>query len=454
MAPTAPPPAGGDAASDGPLQPAPPRRTTWESWGAPERAAAPPAAPSAPSAGYGRPAANGPWTPPPDTVLYEVSPLHAGSGLVWFGIRMILVFTFVGALGFVFFVGGANQVAIIGSLLWSLVVYAFVNDRVKNRLRNSSFAPAWTVGDKIESILIGVLVGGGIITALLVLVRPEGRRVTVDESILGLVAGRSLVHVGLAFLMAAVAAPLVEELLFRGTIGEGIRQRSMARGAVISSVLFSVAHGGALAGLVVALATGDAVFMTPFIYYFVGGLVFFALYVKRGLVASIAAHAVFNGVIVVTAVLVAWGPAQRVDDGGVSAKVPGAWKQLSSNDIPDAADAFASEGTSLVLAAGSTSGAALVVGAMPVPEDQAIGVETFIANLNASGVFPVQASLTLDYPMGPAASVDLQQDGQHARIVYVPLGSTIWIVFVTDGGSSHIRGEWDAILRSVVLPTA
>jgi len=462
MAPPVGVPAGAGADGDVPLQPVPARRSAWESWGSPEPAAASPGARSAGyarDAGYGQgwsggAASSGAWTSPADTVPYQVSPLHAGSGLVWFGIRMILVFTFVGALGVVFFLGYGNQVAIIGSLLWSLMVYAFVHDRAKNRLRNSSFAPAWTVGDKIESILIGVLVGGGLITALLVLVRPANGRVSVDEGVLALVGGRSPLHVVLAFLTAGVAAPLVEELLFRGTIGEGIRQRSLAKGAVISSVLFSVAHGGALAGLIVTLATGKAVFMTPFIYYFVGGLVFFALYVKRGLVASIAAHAAFNGVIVVTAVMVAWGPAQRVDNDGVTAKVPGSWQELSRDEIPDAADAFASEGSNLLLAAGSPSGGALIVASMTLPDGQTVGVDAFIANLNASAVLPAQAVLTYDYPMGPAAAVDLHEDGERARILYVPQGSTVWIVVVTDGGSGRMQGEWDAILRSVALPAA
>jgi membrane protease YdiL (CAAX protease family) len=80
--------------------------------------------------------------------------------------------------------------------------------------------------------------------------------------------------------VACIAAPLAEELFFRGFLYPSIRDRfGVAAGAVVSSLLFASVHPG----LPNQMAT------------FVLGLVFCLVYERAGtLVAPVVAHAVFN----------------------------------------------------------------------------------------------------------------------------------------------------------------
>src|SRR5436305_1518197 len=126
--------------------------------------------------------------------------------------------------------------------------------------------------------------------------RERGREAPVSEG--------SLVRVLLAFGVIAVAAPVVEELLFRGVVLESLRRRGAFFAVFVSSVLFALAHLGGL------------------VYYTGCGVVLGVLYWRRGLWASISAHAAFNGSLVLLAVLVALGPSHLLSANGVSVQAP------------------------------------------------------------------------------------------------------------------------------------
>lgn len=103
---------------------------------------------------------------------------------------------------------------------------------------------------------------------------------------------------------AVIAAPIVEELVFRGVVLRGLRSVSPAVIAVaLQGVLFGLAHvdpvrGAGNVGLAIVLAAVGIVF----------GL--FA-YVLRRIGPTIVAHAIFNGVVLV---LVLSGLADRLAD--------------------------------------------------------------------------------------------------------------------------------------------
>lgn len=89
---------------------------------------------------------------------------------------------------------------------------------------------------------------------------------------------------------AVVAAPIVEEMVFRGLVMRGLRSRVNAVATVaIQGVLFGAAHvdpvrGGGNIGLVLILSVVGVVF---------GG----AAYLLRRIGPVIIAHAIFNGVV-------------------------------------------------------------------------------------------------------------------------------------------------------------
>ncbi len=89
---------------------------------------------------------------------------------------------------------------------------------------------------------------------------------------------------------AVVAAPLVEELMFRGLVLRGLLSRIPVVAAIaLQAVLFGVAHvdpvrGAGNVGLVVILAGVGAAFGT-------------GAYLLRRIGATVVAHAIFNGVV-------------------------------------------------------------------------------------------------------------------------------------------------------------
>jgi membrane protease YdiL (CAAX protease family) len=94
------------------------------------------------------------------------------------------------------------------------------------------------------------------------------------------------------FLLAAGVAPLVEETLFRGLLLRGLaRVLPFWPAAAISAVLFAVVHGQLVAILPITVL----------------GLLFAGLTWYTGsVVAAATAHAVFNGVNTLLAILLAW----------------------------------------------------------------------------------------------------------------------------------------------------
>jgi uncharacterized protein len=89
---------------------------------------------------------------------------------------------------------------------------------------------------------------------------------------------------------AVVAAPIVEEMIFRGLMLRGLRSRLTAVAAVaVQGILFGLAHvdplrGAGNVGLVLVLAAVGVAF---------GG----AAYLLRRIGPTIIAHAIFNGVV-------------------------------------------------------------------------------------------------------------------------------------------------------------
>ncbi|MDQ1697519.1 MAG: hypothetical protein QOJ03_2872 [Frankiaceae bacterium] len=283
----------------------------------------------------------------------------------------------------------------------------------------------WGVGSPAGGILFGAAVGGGLSAALLTAVSAAAGHLSPDPRIVTMMSEGDAAHLVVSVLIACVCAPLVEEVLFRGLLLESLRSHGTRVAVLVSGVAFAVWHLNPAA----------------LRYYALMGAMLGVLYVKRGLICSISAHAAFNGVLTVAALAVVLSPAKVVTSGHVSLRAPGGWSTVHDADA--------------VIAMTGPSGASLLV--VDVPTVDAPSVDTVMRRLR-SGVldqtFPglaVDSSSTrqVDLPAGSAVEVDVTAGGHRGTIVFLPLrGESLDIVFV-GAGSMKAQADFPRILESM-----
>src|SRR4051812_28525576 len=194
-----------------------------------------------------------------------------------------------------------DSTAITLQTVLGLVFYGVVLGMMTGALL--TVRPVWLKGDPKTARLLGAEVGFGVAVVLIALMWVAAGHPAPDVSVDAIVSEGSLARIILAFAVIAVAAPFVEELLFRGVVAESLRRHGAFIAIGVSSLLFGLAHLEFLFGLIhgelniAALGSKTA-----------GGVVLGILYWRRGLWASISAHAAYNGSLVLLAVLVVVGP--------------------------------------------------------------------------------------------------------------------------------------------------
>jgi hypothetical protein len=271
-------------------------------------------------------------------------------------------------------------------------------------------------------------------------------RLTADPGITTIVSERTPIRIAAAFLLACVAAPWVEELLFRGLLAESLRGRGVKAAAATSGVFFALWHPQALYPILDTLlgnGHGSGTGMGTFFYYVGMGVLFARLYFKRGLKSTIAAHTAFNGVIVLSALVSVSGVAHLVTGNGVTARVPGTW---SAAAVPNAD-----------LHVTGPSGAELVILHHDMPPGVVIDAGMAAEALNQAARDPrlqVAANSTrqVDYPMGRAVRLEAKSEGHAVVLVTVPKGAVLWEIVVATGGSDHANRDFEDILQHIQLP--
>ena len=237
-------------------------------------------------------------------------------------------------------------------------------------------------------------------------------------------------HVIAAVLISCVAAPLIEEVLFRGLLLESQRARGTAAAIWLSAAGFAVWH------------------LNPSAlrYYALLGALLGWLYTRRGLACSMAAHLGFNGVLTVAALSVVLSPGASLNVDGLSAHLPSGWRAASSSELP----ASLSQAGSVAGFRGP-SGAALVVVAFPSPT--APTVDEIYDRLNSSGFTTLMPGHTdlheLRLPAGPAVEVVEKIHGDQVTIVFVPHDTRSYEVIMRGAGSVKARSDFDRILRDL-----
>ncbi|MBV8957899.1 MAG: CPBP family intramembrane metalloprotease [Actinobacteria bacterium] len=290
--------------------------------------------------------------------------------------------------------------------------------------------PAWLKGDRQTAAVLGVEVGLAAAAFLIILFWVSSGHPILDQGANLLVSEGSIVRTILAFFLIAMVAPVVEELLFRGVVAESLRKNNAPVALGVSSFLFALAHLHSLR------------------YYTICGLVLGILYWHRGLWASIAAHATFNGSLVVLAVVVALGPARTVSNGGVSLRAHTDW-QVNS--------VLQDHGATVALRGPSGSYFAVVRNSLP--DGRSPNLDRLASALNSGGVpmpdgwkVTPSSAKVVTYPTGRGVQIGVTVHGHAGVVAVIPRGNVLWEVDFATGGSGRAEREYPSIMNSLSLP--
>ena len=276
----------------------------------------------------------------------------------------------------------------------------------------------------------GFVVGGATAVILVAGLRLLLGHPALDPAAALLASQGSVGSLLLGFLVIVVAAPVVEELVFRGFLAESLRDKGPWAAVVASAVAFSLAH----------------LSIVQFRYYLVMGMVLGWVYLRRGLVGSVAAHAAFNGVLMVVAVAAAHGPAIAYDAAGAKVSIPATYR-VSADEVDADLVAVGPLGAHVELAH---------IDSPDVPPAPVIADNLVAGSLALPPQLVVESSTVtiLDLPAGQAVQVTATIDGQDGRVVMLPTPGRLWLASYGSDGGSGSSFDFDEMLTSWRLPTA
>ncbi len=304
-------------------------------------------------------------------------------------------------------------------------LYGVVSLLVGSRLDAKVIRPRLVEGSLRRAIGIGALYGAGagiVVGALVSLLSGE---LTSDQDMVAIASERLWVPTLAVVFIAVVAAPLVEEMLFRGLLVESFRSRGRTSAILLGAVAFSFWHLNPAA----------------LRYYVLMGFLLGFLYWRFGLAGSISAHAAFNGVLVVLAFVSLLAGPEQVSRAGIALEMPRSWHVV---------DETVAQGVDLAIE--SPTGAAIVVERVGAAQ---LAVRGFGSSQTALTRLPDGARgehrLTVDG--GTAVRFDLTlPDGTRSDVVVVPKGRGIFVLTLLDGGSAEAERRFVELLASLRLP--
>lgn len=317
-----------------------------------------------------------------------------------------------------------GQRMLIGSALTS-ALYVAVAGLVWWQLSGGRVRPSIAFGDDDTAAIVigfGVGIGGG---AFIVAVNSLiGGALTSDAEMIGVLYERRWVHVAVLLAITIIAAPLVEEILFRGLLLESFRGKGRGVAVLIASVAFSAWH----------------VNPEQFRYYVLMGFLLGFLYWRFGLNGSITAHAVFNATLVVVAFAVVASPPRTITAELVSMEVPASWRVL---DPPD-------DREDVLLVAEAPTGGALVLTSTVVPGGVGAsmgGTRALASVLGRTGLeeVPVAGGVGL-------RAVGSDEHGRRVDTVAAARGERVYSIVFIHAGSDRAAAEFERFLQALRLP--
>jgi membrane protease YdiL (CAAX protease family) len=333
---------------------------------------------------------------------------------------------------FVYF--AANDVpratAIRTSLFIGLAFYAVMAAWVLTRSASLKLRPFTGLDTAAVGAAEGIVVGGVMAVLLVGGLRLLTGHPTLDPTTAFLASQGSWGGLLLGFVVIVLAAPVVEELVFRGFMAESYRPQGSRLAIILSAAAFSLAHMS----------------IAQLKYYLVMGVVLGFVYWRRGLVGSIAAHAAFNGVLLAVAVAAAHGPAVEHRLAGATIDIPGTYRVATAFLGDDVIVAEGPLGATVELAHVDVPGRA------PAAED--------LARVLAQGGLPLPPEIridsssveVIDLPAGRAVSLSAEIDGRDGRVVLLAGGGEMWVSSYRSDGTEQSSLDFEKMLDTLTVP--
>jgi Type II CAAX prenyl endopeptidase Rce1-like len=289
----------------------------------------------------------------------------------------------------------------------------------------------WGSGSAAGRVAVGAGAGVAISLVLLGLVSAANGHLQPDPRIVLLMSEGDATHIVVTVLLCCVAAPLVEEILFRGLLLESLLPRGKAVAILASAGAFAVWH-----------------FMpASLVYYAALGAALGGLYVKRGLACSLAAHVGFNSVLTIAAIVVVLGPSHNVQVGSLRLTSPSGWSVASAPQGELA-------GVGAVLVGPDDAQLDIVA----VPSVNAVGADVIAARLR-SDALPLIPGLSLQTdsvqevqtPAGEVVEIGFSVEGRHGTLAMLAAPGQSYEMLFLDAGSGKAESDYSRMLASLHL---
>jgi membrane protease YdiL (CAAX protease family) len=322
------------------------------------------------------------------------------------------------------------------SIFLTVVQYAVVATIVLSQI-TPKIRLLWGPGSPVSRIAAGAAVGLGGGGVILLLLRAASGTLTSDQRVVQLMSGGEASRIIAATLLACLAAPVVEEVLFRGLLLESLRRYHVGMALLVSSMFFAVWHLNKKA----------------LIYYTAMGCIFGGLYIKRGLLASMTGHFCFNGILTAAAVVIVLGPGHTYDLNGLQVSLPAGWTEnATETDNPFVDDA-------IQLAVDGPDGSGIVffdlAGAgVDVPEYDPDAVAQRLATseipLPTGSSYDATSVRQVDLPtVGRAVEADFTVGANRGELVFFAAGGRTYFTMFINGGSSKAASDFDEMLNTM-----
>jgi len=251
-------------------------------------------------------------------------------------------------------------------------------------------------------------------------------------------SGGEMTRIIAAAVLTCVAAPLVEEVLFRGLLLESLRRHHAAMALIVSAMFFAVWHLN----------------RQGLIYYTGMGCVFGGLYLKRGLVASMTAHFCFNGALTVAAIYLVLGPSHTYTVDSLKVTVAAGWTDETAQT-----SGYFNSGSALYLQGPDAS----VIAVMPITAGplagQGFDADTFMQRLSSTpvqlpgGTYDANSVHAIDLPtVGTAVEINFslnQYTAYKGEYVFFGADNETYMAMLVNGGSPKAETDFTTMLNSL-----
>ncbi len=319
-----------------------------------------------------------------------------------------------------------NQDTLIrADIVLTVVLYAVVGTLVLSQV-TPKVRLRWGEGSPLVRAAIGLAIGTGVSGLLLWAISSSAGHLAPDPRVVLLMSTGDAAHVIVVTALSCIAAPIIEETLFRGLLLESLGHYNRQMAVVVSAMCFAVWH------------------LSPraLVYYTLMGVLLGVIYLKRGLVASMSAHVGFNGVLAVAAIVVVLGPGHTYDVGGMRFQVASGWSEVA----PQSTDIF---GASRLVLQGP-DGSAIGIVARQSIEDPSTVVQRFGLEVLPGATPDPAGQQQVQLPtVGQAIETHFALGANKGEFLVFQYGGDDYVVFFVNGGSAKADRDFTKMLDTL-----